>query len=363
MMLQNNYIYAKITLYRFTEYKQLPEERFMKKIFYFISHFFLITSIFIFAFITPSNHCTAEADTGTIININSASKFQTTISGSTYTFISKKHKINKIKSANSSIIKVKSNNKIKAIKTGKTIVTVTTPKKAFKFTIWVRPATQYNQTTQRVVFVGNSQLRTGNQTDYLKCISKLYGQPVKIINENIDGYTLHDHLNNVQKNTSITKSLKNADVIIFQEYGTRYDTTISDIKEMIKYSNKNARIFYYTTEYDHFDEKLWTENKESLLKLGVKIMDLGQTLEILYNNGFSYEDLHMSLDSHPNSLNGYFGALVMYTMAFDEKCTDYPTKQYLDFFEDIIPGKNRNTKWKTFEKICREIDRLNSTNK
>lgn len=291
------------------------------------------------------------------LKLTSKKAFRAIRKGTRYTIKLKGKTIKKCKSSKKSVVSVKGKNTIQAVKPGKAVITIIDRnKKSYKLSLWVRPATSLNKETQTVTMIGNSHFRTGGQPGYLKGIAALYGQPIKILNESIDGYMLEEHLQNAQKGKRIAKSLKNADMVVFQEYGTRYETTLDSILAMKKYCKKSAKLYYYATDYDIYCD--WNARRAELKKQGITVIASGTLLSKLYKMGFTYEDLHDANDDHPNCINGYLSSMLMYAQIFHEKCSDFPTKQYLDYFEEIVPGKNKTQKWKKFKQICKTADKL-----
>ena len=112
--------------------------------------------------------------------------------------------------------------------------------------------------TYKVTVIGNSLMRTGSQLKYLKQIGKLYNVDIKIFNQLHDGYELSDHVYNAKNNKlNIRNQLKKSDIVIFQEYGTHYQTTYKDIVNLQKYMKKSARSYYYMTEFDEGNTTLF----------------------------------------------------------------------------------------------------------
>lgn len=309
----------------------------------------------------PDRNAAAKASRPETIQLKSKNVFRAVRKGSRYQIKIPGQSIQTCKTSKKNIVALRGKGTLKAVKTGKTVITVTTKnRKKYRLSIWVRPATKYNKKTQTVTMIGNSHFRTGSHPTYLKTIAKLYGQKVKILNESHDDYTLENHLKNAQKNRSIRKSLKKADMVVFQEYGGRYTTTLDSILAMKQYCKKNAKLYYFATDYDFFWSESESARQKELERNGITVIDAGALLEKMYHIGFSYDDLHDYNDSHPNSINGYVSSLMIYAQLFREKCTNYPTKQYLSYFEEILPGKTKKQKWKDFKKVCKAADKLNA---
>lgn len=90
-----------------------------------------------------------------------------------------------------------------------------------------------------VTIVGNSLMGNGSQKKYFKQIAKLYGTNIKVYDQINNGYQLSDHVLDAKFNEyNIRKQLKKSDIVIFQEYGTRYETTYKDIVKLQKFTGK-----------------------------------------------------------------------------------------------------------------------------
>lgn len=311
----------------------------------------------IICILEPARQVAAETNQSQSLTVSSKNTFRAIHQGSRYTIVLKGKGLKKCQTSQKSVVAVKGKGTLEAKKPGKAVVTLTDKEnKKYQLSLWVRPVTAYNKKIQKVCMVGNSHFRTGRQPDYLQKIATLYGQKVKVLNESTDNYMLKQHLQDAQRGKSIAASLKKADMVVFQEYGSRYTTTLDDIIQMKEYCKRDAKLYYYATDYDiYFD---WEERKAALEKHGIGIIASGTLLTKMYSMGFSYEDLHDANDDHPNCVNGYVSSMLMYAKMFQEKCIDFPTKQYLNYFEPIVPGKTKAGKWKQFKKICKAADKL-----
>lgn len=304
-----------------------------------------------------TQYATAKTEQAQVLKVSSKKDFRAIHEGSRYTIQLRKKKVRTCQTSQSSVAAVRGRSTIQAKKTGKAVVTITDQdNQKYRLSLWVRPVTEYNQKTQKVCMVGNSHFRTGRQPDYLKGIAALYGQKVKILNESIDGWMLSQHLQNAKKGKSIAGSLKKADIVVFQEYGGRYDTSLDSMLAMKEYCKNSVRLYYYATEYDIYWD--WDLRRAELEKNGITVIASGTLLERMYSMGFTYADLHDAYDDHPNCLNGYVSSMLMHARIFQEKCSDFPTRQYMDYFEPIVPGKTKAQKWKQFKKICKVADEL-----
>ncbi len=213
----------------------------------------------------------------------------------------------------------------------------------------------------KVTVIGNSLLRLGDQTKYLKSIAKLYGTNLTINYQLIDGSTLHDHLTDVKRKQNGTrKALKTADIVIFQEYGTRYETTYKDITAMRKYMRSSARSYYYMTEFDDYNPFQTTQTGylQKIKKSGVGIIEAESLIQALMTMGYAYKDLHMPGDYHPNTNNGYSCSILMYCQLFNKKCTDYPVNKCPKSYRSFLKGKNLTQKRKKLREILEQAENI-----
>lgn len=226
------------------------------------------------------------------------------------------------------------------------------------------PATvQTKQKNWKVAVIGNSLMRLGNQTKYLQEIGQLYGTKITIDYHLIDGFTLHQHLTNVKDDQNETrKALKTADIVIFQEYGTRYATTYKDISAMCKYMRCSARAYYYMTEFDNENYLLTRNTKDDLIaklkKNGVNIIEAESLIQSLLNMKYRYTQLHMPKDYHPNAANGYSCSILMYCQIFDKKCTNYPIRNCPKNYRSFLKGKTWMKKQKSLHQILKQAEQI-----
>lgn len=222
---------------------------------------------------------------------------------------------------------------------------------------------QTKQKDWKVTVIGNSLMRVGNQTKYLQEIGGLYGTKITINYHLIDGATLHQHLTDVMEDKNETrKALKTADIVIFQEYGTRYATTYEDISSMRKYMPSSARTYYYMTEFDNQIYQFTKNTPDDLIaklkKSGVNIIKAEALIQSLLNMNYRYEQLHLPNDYHPNIANGYTCSILMYCQIFDKKCTDYPIRKCPENYRSFLKGDTWAKKQKSLRKILRKAERI-----
>ncbi|MDE6852622.1 MAG: hypothetical protein K2J67_09080, partial [Lachnospiraceae bacterium] len=112
-----------------------------------------------------------------------------------------------------------------------------------------------------------------------------------------------------------------------------------------------------------------TSDYKTLTGLGMALIPKGQIIDVLFEMSYTYEDLHLENDFHPNLLNGYFAALVMNSTIFDVNCTELSKEWFFEEKEgrlataytqvlDGIHGDSEQEKWEEIQKICTEADKL-----
>lgn len=216
-------------------------------------------------------------------------------------------------------------------------------------------AVQAKKKTYTVTIVGNSLMGNGSQKKYFKQIAKLYGTNIKVYDQINNGYQLSDHVLDAKFNEyNIRKQLKKSDIVIFQEYGTRYETTYKDILKLQKYMKKSARSYYYQTEFDVPGGELI----QKLTKHGVKIIRAEAAIRRLQDLGYMYEELHEPGDYHPNQYNGYTAAILMYTQIFGKKCTGYPVEKCPKKYRTFLRGKDWTEKKQALKTILKELETI-----
>lgn len=221
----------------------------------------------------------------------------------------------------------------------------------------------------KVCFIGNSLIQYGRQAYFLKDIALGYGRRVSVDQLTWGGSHLEDYIKGTFMSVdTVKKKLKKADIVVFQDYGGwKGEDTVKSIRKLEKWCKKGAEYFYYMYEGDDL-EMVETDYKK-LNRLGVDIIPKGQLIDGLYEMSYSYEDLHLEEDFHPNNFNGFFSALIMYGVIFGDKCADYPkdwfmednteeASQPVEQIREKLHGDSQDEIWKEFHKICKKADKL-----
>lgn len=227
-------------------------------------------------------------------------------------------------------------------------------------------ATDLPPVSRRVCFIGNSLIDYGSQAGFLEDIAWGFGQNIKVDQITWGGAYLRDYLRGtLLPKKEVRERLGQADIVVFQDYGGwRGNTTVRAIRKLEKWCRKDAKLYYYMYEDDNWE--MSSSDYQTLKKLKLSFVPKGQMIELLYEFGYTYEDLHLEGDFHPNSLNGYLSALMMYAVLFQEKCVSlprewFPTERseapriYIDL-EQSFHGSTSEEKWDEFQRICQRMD-------
>lgn len=220
-----------------------------------------------------------------------------------------------------------------------------------------------------VCFIGNSLIDYGCQSNFLTDIAAGYGRKISVDKITWGGARLSDYAaGGFLGKKEIKKRLKKADIVVFQDYGGwQGEETYKSIQKLKTWYKKNAEFYYYM--YDGDDADMGTPDYQKLEKLELKLIPKGQMIDALFEMSYTYEELHMENDFHPNNLNGYIAALVMNHIIFDEKCTDFPKEWFFGekserlaaSYAQVIEGLHGNSeqeKWEELQKICKKADEL-----
>lgn len=220
-----------------------------------------------------------------------------------------------------------------------------------------------------VCFIGNSLIDYGCQSNFLTDIAAGYGRKISVDKITWGGARLSDYAaGGFLGKKEIKKRLKKADIVVFQDYGGwQGEETYKSIQKLKTWCKKNAEFYYYM--YDGDDADMGTPDYQKLEKLKLKLIPKGQMIDALFEMSYTYEELHMKNDFHPNNLNGYIAALVMNHIIFDEKCTDFPKEWFFGekserlaaSYAQVIEGLHGNSeqeKWEELQKICKKADEL-----
>lgn len=219
----------------------------------------------------------------------------------------------------------------------------------------------------RVFFIGNSLISYGKQAEFLEDIAQSYGIQISVDQVTWGGATLRDYLEETfLPKKDVKPRMKQADIVVFQDFGGwRGEETIRCIRKLKKWCKKDARFYYYMYDGDY--EEMVSEDYEQLKNLKLQCIPKGQLITALEDITYSYEELHLEGDFHPNNFNGYLAALVMNSVIFDKKCSDFPwdglfgeKSEWLSFSTqqviDALRGDSEEEKWEEFQRIGKIAD-------
>ncbi len=221
----------------------------------------------------------------------------------------------------------------------------------------------------KVCFIGNSLIDYGLQSSYLDDIAMSYGRNLKVDKITWGGSWLSDYLDgSLLPKKEVKKRLGQAEIVVFQDYGGwQGNTTTNAIKKLKRWCKDNASLYYYMYEEDNLEME--ASDYKKLDKLGLDLIPKGQLIDAMYEMGYTYEELHLEADIHPNTFNGYISALVMHNALFDEKCVDFPKEWFsgenaqelsnsLDDIKESLHGESEEEDWEELLKICAKADEL-----
>lgn len=233
-------------------------------------------------------------------------------------------------------------------------------------------ATKEQETEQdstQVCFIGNSLIDYGNQSNFLIDLAAGYNKKISVDKITWGGAHLSDYIaGTFVKKKTIKKRLNKADIVVFQDYGGWQGTeTLNSIQKLIKWCKKDSSLYYYM--YDGDDDEMQTSDYKELAELGMELIPKGQMIDALFEMTYTYEDLHIENDFHPNNFNGYLAALVMNSTIFDFKCTELSKEWFLGEKDgqlaaayaqvlDGLHGESEHDKWNELQKICKKADQL-----
>lgn len=167
-----------------------------------------------------------------------------------------------------------------------------------------------------IVFIGNSLTKVGEIPKQFSEIAQLCNVTVNVNTIVHNGYHLYEHIDELKENVEELRYLKEADVVVFQEYGAYTETTVNDLQILMGMASKEAYFLYMLTEFDT-DPALQREKQLSTIE-GLTMIPTGYVHDTLLKGLYQYEYLHQVNDYHPNFLYGYISALTIYATLFDE---------------------------------------------
>ena len=221
----------------------------------------------------------------------------------------------------------------------------------------------------QVCFIGNSLIDYGNQSNFLIDFAACFNRKISVDKITWGGAYLSDYVaGNFLSINKLKTRLEKADIVVFQDYGGWQGTeTVKSIQKLTTWCKENAAFYYYM--YDEDNAEMEASDHKKLAKLGLKLIPKGQMIDALSDMSYTYEDLHLENDFHPNILNGHMAALAMNSTILGEKCLD-PPKEWIfgekegrlaAAYEEVlhgIHGDSEQEKWEEFQQICKEADKL-----
>lgn len=166
-----------------------------------------------------------------------------------------------------------------------------------------------------ICFIGNSLTYAGNMFEYLDRILMQHDKHVNVTKINKDGAELQDLCKVVKENDLEAQKIKDADVVVLQEHGTKYENTENSIDELLTYCKSDCKVYFWIAELQMFSELELTVNQYP----NIIPLPIGYAVnQLMMYDLFQFEDLHEMGDYHPNNLGGYFEALVLYHSFYGE---------------------------------------------
>lgn len=211
-----------------------------------------------------------------------------------------------------------------------------------------------------VVMIGNSLLQKGDVAKRFENIVNAMGNSVTTEGEYFMGKSLAeiaDYITETDGLEYVGEELAEADVVIFQEYGGYYDTTLEDMKKYIDtYCSDDVVAYYYSTEFDSDYSQLNEDYIAKYEDAGINVLLTCDMLSRL-NEEFGYEYFHLE-DYHPNELSGYFSALFLYSKLYKVSATEVPINIMDETAYELMPGNSDEEKANNYDIITNIIDEI-----
>lgn len=212
-----------------------------------------------------------------------------------------------------------------------------------------------------VVMIGNSLLQKGEVAKRFQNIATSMGSKVTAEGEFFMGKSLAeiaDFVNETSGLEYVWEELAEADVVVLQEYGGYYETTLEDMNKYIDtYCKDDVTVYYYSTEFDTIDSDFGNDYMQEYQDAGINVLLTCQMLEKL-NEEFGSDYFHLA-DYHPNELSGYCSALFMYSKLYKVSASDVPLSAMDEEAYSLMPGNSDEEKSANYDKITSIIDEIN----
>lgn len=231
------------------------------------------------------------------------------------------------------------------------------------------------QKNNHFVFIGNSLLGIGKSHLAFKTIAENYGKQVDTDGLYFYGKTLREAKDAIddEETYGYQDDVNDADVIVFQEYGMAYETTVEDIKAFMQdYKNDNTVYYYYTSQYDQDMEGLEEFEEEEELQhlfylkkleaMGVHVMSTNKLIEALQEEFEEKQGVnHLIISSdyiHPTIFLGYCTSLYMFSKMYKVSARNVALSSMGEQFYELLPGETDEKKMENYHKITDMIDEI-----
>lgn len=201
--------------------------------------------------------------------------------------------------------------------------------------------------TPDIMCLGNSLIYRGELLQQFKLLADEKGYNYNLTDRALSGYTLDQHL--VDLKSKNKDELNNIDIVIMQEHGSKQPDTAGTVKQIMGFFKPDTKFYYFITEYDI------KKGLDSLIKIdNLTFIPSGFAHNLLLQDGFTYAQLHVENDYHPNKLYGYIGALALYSTLTDKSCKGMPCG-LLKTDPGLVPGNDEKQKANTIDKIQKDV--------
>lgn len=206
---------------------------------------------------------------------------------------------------------------------------------------------------KNICFIGNSLTIEGDMIQYFNTVLEQQKKDVTVNTVIRLGADLSMIYKKINEDKELLDKVTNADVIILQEYGTRYDNTEEAVNQIRALCKPNCKCYFLITDFNIYTElDLILNPYTDIIPLPVGyIGDL-----LIKHNIFNFASLHQGNDYHPNKLYGYFEALIIYESFFGEKVEGFDYSNIPLYWNMRIPGETEEEKDLSMKMVQRIID-------
>ncbi len=231
------------------------------------------------------------------------------------------------------------------------------------------------QKNNHFVFIGNSLLGVGESHKAFKTIGTNYGKQMDTNGIYFYGKSLSGAKEAIddEETYGYQDDVNGADVIVFQEYGGAYHTTVDDIKAFMRdYKNENTVYYYYTSQYDidleGFEDLADDEDfrylfyLKELENMGVHVLSTNALIEELqaeFEETQGYQNLIIQADGvHPTIFLGYCTSLYMFSKIYKVSAENVALSSMGEEFYELLPGDTKEEKTANYQKVITMIDAI-----